>query len=184
MKRELTQKQKMFVREYLIDLNATQAAIRAGYSAKTAGWIGPQLLGKTHIADAIQQCMTKRADRLDIDADNVLQEIAKLAFSDVRNVFDEHGALIPVHKMEPKVSAAVSSIKFTTKTIPGAEAAEVEHVAEIKFWDKGASLERLGKHLKLFNEVGSKENPFCLDDLTEEQLLARIAMRKKELGFG
>ena len=70
----VTPKQVAFVDEYLIDLNATQAAIRAGYSAKTAGWIGPQLLGKTHISEAIAIRMGDRQKRTEITQDLVLTD--------------------------------------------------------------------------------------------------------------
>lgn len=68
-------KQAMFVAEYLVDLNATQAAIRAGYSVKTAGQIGEQNLKKLEIASAIQEAMNKRVKRVEIDADYVLNTI-------------------------------------------------------------------------------------------------------------
>lgn len=80
----LTPKQKRFVDEYLIDLNATQAAIRAGYSKRTAEWIGPQLLGKTHVSEAVTERMRARELRTEITQDRVLQELAKIAFSDIR----------------------------------------------------------------------------------------------------
>ena len=84
--RELTGKQKRFVEEYLCDLNATQAAIRAGYSAKTAEWIGPQLLQKTHVAAAIQEAMNKRSVRTEITADRVLREVSHMALYDPADI--------------------------------------------------------------------------------------------------
>lgn len=78
-KRPLTPKQEMFVREYLIDLNATQAAIRAGYSAKTARQIGEENLSKPDIAAAVQAGMNKRAEKALITADEVLANIKRLA---------------------------------------------------------------------------------------------------------
>ena len=71
----LTDKQALFVKEYLIDLNATQAAIRAGYSAKTAASIGQENLIKPDIQEAIQKAQDKRADKLELDADWVLGKI-------------------------------------------------------------------------------------------------------------
>ena len=78
-KRPLTPKQDMFVREYLIDLNATQAAIRAGYSAKTAAQIGEENLRKPDIAKAIQAGMDQRSQRTNITAEEVLANIKRLA---------------------------------------------------------------------------------------------------------
>lgn len=82
MANKLTPKQRRFIDEYLIDLNATQAAIRAGYSQKTADRIGPELLGKTCVQAAIQGAMSKRQKRTGITQDKVLEEIGKVAFHD------------------------------------------------------------------------------------------------------
>lgn len=87
----LTAKQQMFVAEYLIDLNATQAAIRAGYSKRTAEWQGPQLLGKTHVSAAIQQAMNERAKRIKRTADDVLADILAVKNDAVQIVSDRDG---------------------------------------------------------------------------------------------
>ena len=79
---KLTDKQRTFVEEYLVDLNATQAAIRAGYSEKTAKDIGCQNLAKLYIQDAIALAMDERSERTEITSDNVLKEIAKIGFSE------------------------------------------------------------------------------------------------------
>jgi phage terminase small subunit len=76
---ELTLKQQRFADEYLLDLNATQAAIRAGYSVKTAEWIGPQLLTKTHVWEAVKKAMAARAERLGRTVDQVLKDIYDVA---------------------------------------------------------------------------------------------------------
>lgn len=86
-----TAKQEAFVREYLIDLNATQAAIRAGYSAKTAGWIGPQLLAKTHIAEAISKASEDRAKRTEITADKVLTDVEAIKQDAMLKIADRDG---------------------------------------------------------------------------------------------
>src|SRR5260370_15416992 len=83
MPKTMTPKQKRFVAEYLIDLNATQAAIRAGYAAKDADVQGPRLLGNVGIAEAIQKETEKRMNKLEITADRVLKQIALVAFSHV-----------------------------------------------------------------------------------------------------
>ena len=81
----MTDKQKRFVEEYLLDLNATQAAIRAGYSVKTADRIGPELLGKTCVAKAIQTEMEARSVRTQVAQDDVVQELAEIAFVKIPN---------------------------------------------------------------------------------------------------
>ena len=79
---KLTPKQEKFVAEYLIDLNATQAAIRAGYSQKNAGKIGPELLGKTRIAEAIHRSMERRQERTEVTQDYVIAKLKEIADKD------------------------------------------------------------------------------------------------------
>lgn len=78
---KLTAKQERFVEEYLVDLNATQAAIRAGYSQKTADRIGPELLGKTCVSESIQKARQRREQRTAITQDRVLKELEKVGFA-------------------------------------------------------------------------------------------------------
>ena len=84
----LTEKQKAFVREYLVDLNATQAAIRAGYSENTARVIACENLMKPNISEAIEKALQERAERTEITQDKVLEEIAKYAFKDASDALD------------------------------------------------------------------------------------------------
>ena len=82
MDRSLTSKQQRFVEEYLIDLNATQACIRAGYSSRNADKIGSELLGKTGVSAAVERAKARRAARTEITQDRVLQELAAIGFAD------------------------------------------------------------------------------------------------------
>lgn len=148
MAKALTAKQQVFVQEYLVDLNATQAAIRAGYSKRTAGWIGPQLLGKTHIAEAVQGAMAKREERTEITQDRVLKEYAKLAFLDPRRFYDDDGQLLQVHELPEDVAAALSSMEVVTEKAGDLELA----VRKIKFSDKKAALDSIARHLGMFKD--------------------------------
>lgn len=85
---KLTPKQQAFIDEYLIDLNATQAAIRAGYSEKNAHKIGPELLGKTRIAEALREAQKYRQERTCISQDRVIREIAENAFKQASDAPD------------------------------------------------------------------------------------------------
>lgn len=80
--KKLTEKQKRFCEEYLIDLNATQAAIRAGYSSKTASRIAIELLNKTHVSKYLTELMRKRSESTKITSEQVVKELEKIAFSD------------------------------------------------------------------------------------------------------
>lgn len=84
--KKLNPKQRRFVSEYLVDLNATQAAIRAGYSKKTAGQIGEQNLRKLEISQAIQEAQTARSERTEVTQDAVLRELAAMSFYDAGEI--------------------------------------------------------------------------------------------------
>jgi phage terminase small subunit len=146
---KLTPKQAAFVAEYLIDLNATQAAIRAGYSEKTAGSQGERLLKKVEIQIALAEAQQKRAERTEITADNILQEIAKVAFSDVRRIFDANGGLIRISDLDDNAAACIAGCELVTNS---KGEGEIEHVAKLKLADKLKALELAGRHLGMFND--------------------------------
>lgn len=145
----LNPKQSRFVAEYLIDLNATQAAIRAGYSARTAKAQGARLLTHVDVQAALSKAQEKRAQRTEITQDRVLAEIAKVAFADVRKVFSPDGALIPIADLPDDAAAAIAGADIVTVNKGGGE---VEYVAKIKMADKLRALELAGKHLGIFRE--------------------------------
>ena len=151
---KLTSKQSRFVEEYLIDLNATQAALRAGYSPTSARESGCENLARSNIADAIAVARARLSQRVEITQDMVVREFAKLGFSDIRRIFDETGALRPVSALTSEEAAAIASIEVVTKTIPGrdGEAAQVEHTHKIRAWDKVAALTQIGRHLGMFTD--------------------------------
>lgn len=164
--KNLTPRQAAFVREYLIDLNGTQAAIRAGYSAKTANEQASRLLAHVSVAAAVQAAMDARSERTEITADRVLAELAKVGFSDIRKLFDDDGKMKHVTMLDDETAAFVSSIKVVANKANRAdgenEQLEVENTLEIKVWDKLSALEKLGRHLKLF---GADVNLNLGDDL-------------------
>ena len=139
----MTKKQMRFVEEYLIDLNATQAAIRAGYSPHTAKDIGCENLAKPNIAAAISQAMAERSRRTGINQDRVLRELARIGFAKITDVVDPETA-----KIRPDASdddlACIQSIKIK----PGEFGTE----REVKLYDKKAALIEIGKHLGLFKD--------------------------------
>jgi phage terminase small subunit len=102
----LTKKQQLFIDEYLIDLNATQAAIRAGYSLKTAHNRGYELRHLPTIQAQIAEKMAQRAQQLALDQNRVVLEIARLAFNDPRRAFAANGRLLPVQDWPDEVAAA------------------------------------------------------------------------------
>lgn len=143
----LTEKQKIFVKEYLIDLNATQAAIRAGYSAKTADQIGFQLLNKTSVSEEIKKEMAKRSKRTGINADRVLNELARIAFANAKDVIDFENASIRENASEDDL-ACIQSVKVKKQISDKGETEE----RSVAMYDKKSALELLGKHLGMFKE--------------------------------
>jgi len=162
----LEKKQQAFCDEYIIDFNATQAAIRAGYSEKTAYSIGSENLTKPEIQEGIQRCMQERSKRTEVTQDRVLLEIARLAFNDPRKAFDEFGNLLPIQEWPDEVAAAISAIKITElKTDDGTRSV----LKEVKFWDKGKQIELAGKHLGMFTDNFNINGKISL-----EQMLSSI----------
>jgi len=151
MAKELTPKQELFVAEYLTDLNATRAAIAAGYSSRTADKIGSQLLGKTRVAAEIAKQHEKRMGKLEITADRVLGRLMKLAFYDVRKLFDADGRCKPITELDDDTAAAIAGMKTAHKVV-GDENDGCVVFTEYKLVDQGQNLERLGRHLKLFTD--------------------------------
>lgn len=144
---KLTEKQKLFVSEYLIDLNATQAAIRAGYSPKTAEQIGYQMLKKTSVSDAIAQAMAERSKRTGITADRVLNELAMIGFANAADIIN-FGAATVKGDASREDTACIQSVKV--KTIP-TDAGDITE-REVKLYDKKSALELIGKHLGMFKD--------------------------------
>jgi len=162
----LTAKQQRFVEEYLIDLNATQAAIRAGFSVKRASEIGYQLLQKTTVKNAIDKAMAERSRRTGISQDRVLQELAKIAFVNATDIINMDDATIK-GDANREDTAAIASIRV--KTIP-TEAGEITE-REVKICDKLKALELLGRHLSMFNDklnVNAEMAVKIVDDIHDD----------------
>lgn len=136
-------KQDIFVEEYLIDLNATQAAIRAGYSSKTAEQIGYQLLQKTSVSNAISKAMAERSRRTGITQDRVLLELARIGFSKITDAVDPATAKIKEDASEDDL-ACIQSIKVKPN--------EWGTEREVKMYDKKAALVDIGRHLGMFKD--------------------------------
>lgn len=159
--KQLNPRQATFVREYLVDLNANQAALRAGYSPSKAGLYthGALLLRRPQIAEAVKQAMDERAERTRVTADRVLQEIAAIAFSDIGAVcawrghsagkdqaagrdyrrYDTELEIFDSSRIDPLARRAIAKVRRMER---GA--------LRIEMHDKLGALELLGRHLGLF----------------------------------
>lgn len=144
-------KQERFVAEYLIDLNGTQAAIRAGYSPKTAATQAEALLRKPDIAASVTAHKAKQLERADLTATRVLEELRRLAFSDVRQLFDNDGNLKPLHTLSAEDSACIAGLEVIIKNAEAGDG-KTDKVHKIKIWDKTKTLDSLAKHFGLLTE--------------------------------
>jgi phage terminase small subunit len=144
----MTDKQKVFCEEYLIDLNATQAAIRAGYSVKTAYSIGEENLKKPEVQREIERLKAQRSRRTGITADRVLQELARIGFVNPMDVIDADDATVRGSAGADDM-AAIASVKV--KVIPGKNGDD-GFEREVRLHDKVKALELMGKHLGMFTD--------------------------------
>lgn len=140
----MTKKQKLFVEEYLLDLNATQAAIRAGYSPETAGAIGAENLKKPQIQKAVARAMAERSRRTGVNAERVVRELAKVAFANAGDLIDSRDATLKADAASDDL-AAIQSIKVKDMGDMGIE-------REVRLADKLKALELLGRHLGMFSD--------------------------------
>lgn len=142
----MTPRQQRFVDEYLVDLNATQAAKRAGYSAHYASDRGCKLLQTPEVAEAIKKAQNARAVRTGVTADRVVKELAKVAFGDPRRLitWGPGGVVIQDSAKLTEAEAALVSEVWETGTGEG-------KTRRIKLYCKLTALTTLGRHLGLFN---------------------------------
>ena len=143
---KLTDKQQRFVDEYLIDLNATQAAIRAGYSAKTADQQGSRMLANVKVKQAVAEKQAQRSKRTGVNQDRVVLELAKVAFAKITDIVDSNGRI--KEDASPDDLACIESIKY--KESDNEYGRSVER--EVKIASKLKALELLGKHLGMWSD--------------------------------
>lgn len=147
----MTPKRALFVAEYRKDLNATRAYIAAGYSPKGAGQSAEKLLKNTEIAQAVAIKTQQQLANADISAERVLREIGRLAFSDMRLLFDADGRLKPIHTLNADEAACIASLEIIVKNAEAGDG-HMDTVHKLKVWDKSKNLEMLAKHFALLTE--------------------------------
>lgn len=184
----LTDKQKAFCEEYIVDLNATQAAIRAGYSKKTADVQGPRLLGNVRVAEEIERLKRARSKRTQITADRVLEELATIGYSKITDYLEvvEKDVVVGYKKDDKGQHDYEQPIIRTKKVVEIKETKEmdpeaIKAVSEIKqgangislkLYDKPSALEDIGRHLGMWkdriehniNNITGVEIEFIEDD--------------------
>lgn len=166
--KKLTKKQELFVSEYLIDLNATQAAIRAGYSERSAKEVGCENLTKPNIQDAIQEAQNKRLEKNEVNADYVLKRLIEIDEMDVADILDDGGHIKPITQWPKSWRRTISGLDIQELMM-----GEVKTVLrKIKWPDKVKNLELLGKHIDV---QAFKEKREVEGELTVNNLIAEIS---------
>ena len=146
-------RQQRFVEEYLVDANARQAAIRAGYSARSAEVNGPRLLRNAQVATAVEEKQKERAERTQVTADRVIEELALIAFGDIGDFFDATGNLRDVSELSEDAKRRLGSIDVLRETTrSNGDVRTIEQTLKVKPWDKLRALDMLGKNLGMFRD--------------------------------
>lgn len=187
----LTSRRRRFIAEYLIDLNAKQAAIRAGYSKKTAKEQAARLLTFVNVRESIDAALSKRIEKIELTADRVLTELSRMGFANMLDYIKtspDGSAFIDLSKLTRQQAAAIQEITVDEYTEgKGDEAREVKRT-RFKLGDKRGSLELLGKYLKLWTDKWEGSGPsggpipianISADNLTDDQLAAIIAADRR-----
>ena len=155
---ELTPKQRSFIREYMIDQNASGAARRAGYSERTAKNQGLELLKHRVISAEIKRILADKLQQAELSSQGVLSKLKALTTGDIRDIFDPDGNLLHPARMPESIITRIASIKVVTKSRPSVikgEPAKIEYVHEIKLWGMDSALTNLAKAFAMFTDKPS-----------------------------
>ena len=163
---ELTDMQAAFVAHYLICLDAAKAARKAGYAPANAGIQGHQLLKHPLISEEIARRQKARAKRLEISSENVLRELARIGFSDLRNVADWHPdtgvSIRPADEVDDDASATIAEMTESRQVMRGRGGETVNSKIKVKLHDKVRALDLIGRHIGLWKEAQDLSQPITL----------------------
>jgi phage terminase small subunit len=177
---DLSQKQQVFIREYLVDGNATRAAIAAGYGKKSAAVSASRLLRNAKVAAELERLQKKHLDELEFTDKMVLRGLGELAFFDPRKLFNSDGTLKKITELEESIAHAITGmdVEKLFRHFGKGQSEEVGTITKIRFADRGLNLERLGRHFKMFTDkLELTDGHEIVKKLQEGR--ARAAARKK-----
>jgi len=161
----LTNKQTKFCREYIIDLNATQAAIRAGYSKNTARFIACENLTKPNIQQKLAELQKEVAKRNEVTIDIIIGELKELGFSNISD-FMHNGKMLPLAEVTKDRLKAVSQVKLTRTSNDDSE----RETIEFKFYDKLSALDKLARHLGFYEKDHQQQGVFNFESFSNDEL--------------
>lgn len=166
---ELSPKIKRFCEEYIKDLNGTQAAIRAGYSAKTAAEQSSQLLTKLKVKNFISELKQSLSNKNEGLAQQVIDELKKLGFANIQDYIEPENEIKDLTKIDRDKAAAVESIKKTVTEFNGTgESSGKKTSIQFKLYDKISALEKLGRHLGIFELDNQQKAPVINVNITDD----------------
>lgn len=161
-KESFTEKQKRFCEEYVVDLNATQAAIRAGYSKRSAKVLAVAALTKVNVQNYIAELQSDIQERNKLKGDDVVQELKALGYWNIQDFIDEGNVIKDITKLPRELTKSVVGIKTKTVYLPNPDGSgpPIEEITtELKMVDKRAALVDLGKHLGIFEKDNRQKAP-------------------------
>lgn len=177
--RKLTEKQAKFVIEYQKDQNATQAAIRAGYSVKNADKLGPRLVGKGRVFEEIEKDKRVRLQKIGVDVERILTRMAQLAYADIRRLYRPDGTLLPPHEWPDDVAPAVGGVEvFEEYQGTGKDRTLIGHTKKVRMWDPNTPLINLGKNQGIFPSEKKAEGEGVSQEfnITNLELSAKLVL--------
>lgn len=176
----LNEKQERFCKEYVIDLNGTQAAIRAGYSQETANEQASRLLTNVKVQQRVKELQDSIGKRLEITADMVVAELWALGVYNVKDFVDDDNTIRKLAELERDVVKPVTGIKVTEKTVHFEGGEETTVTTELKLADKRAALVDVGRHIGIFEKDNKQKAPVSdVSKLSDEDLLKLSELQKK-----
>lgn len=166
----LTDKQKLFCKYYLISFNGTKAAIEAGYSKKTAYSIANELLKKKEIQEYLNSQKNEIFKKVDVTKERVLQEIGRIAFSDIRKLYNDNGSLRTVKDIEDDSAACIAAVEvFEEFSGRGEDREHIGNTVKVKLWSKEKGLEMLAKHFDIYSDAPIVNNEVYVGYGKEEE---------------
>lgn len=185
MKTTLTPKQERFCHEYLKDSNGTRAAIRAGYSKRTANEQAAQLLAKLSIQQRVKTLTDKISAKTEITAERVIEELMRIGLVDLRQIFGEDGQLLPLSQIPEDARRAIAGIETMEVECVTGDQPTVGKQRKIRMHDKLKALELLGKHLRVFEYApvppASTNEKAVIETINEAERIKRDTERILEI---
>lgn len=155
--KDVTEKQMLFCREYIIDFNAKQAAIRAGYPEKSAAVEAHKLLKTAPIQNYLSSIKKEVSDRLNVTVDDIMKELMSIGFSNIRDFIDDDNKIKNLSSVKRKKTSSISHYKITRSEFGKGSHEGKKETVEIRFHDKLSALEKIAKRINFYPDGMSAE---------------------------